>query len=81
MHDWVELAFSWPVVRRALGYAVVVGIILVLINHGDALLAGKLDAWRGVKMGLNFLVPYVVSTLSSVQALRERCARDREKGG
>lgn len=64
-----ELATSSAVVRRALGYAVVVGAILIAINHGDALLRGDVDVARALKMGLTMLVPYTVSTLSSVQAL------------
>ena len=58
-------------VRRALVFAVVVGSVLVVINHGHALLRGEVDAGRGLRMGLTLLVPYVVSTLSSVLALRE----------
>jgi hypothetical protein len=65
-----QLATSPEVVRRALGYACVVGAILIAINHADALLRGEIDAVRGIKMGLTVLVPYTVSTLSSVQALR-----------
>ena len=65
------------VVRRALGYAVVVGSILSAINHGDALWRGELSAARGLRMALTALVPYCVSTLSSVGALRaaQRAAR------
>jgi hypothetical protein len=70
--SWARLALSAPVVRRALGYAVVVGALLIAINHGDALLAGELDATRLWKIGLTVLVPYTVSTLSSVGALRSR---------
>jgi len=68
----LDLAFSAPVVRRALGYAVVVGAVLIAINHGDALVQGELDSGRLLKMGLTVLVPYTVSTLSSVQAIRGR---------
>ena len=68
---WFRLACSGPVVRRALIFAVVVGSVLVAINHGDALLRGDVDAGRGLRMGLTVLVPYVVSTLSSVLALRD----------
>ena len=64
------IALQPRVVRRALLYAVVVGSVLIAINHGDALLAGQLDAARCWKMGLTVLVPYAVSTLSSVGALR-----------
>lgn len=67
---WLRLATSRPVVRRALGYAVVVGAILIAINHWDALLAGELDGGRLAKMGLTVCVPYLVSTFSSVSALR-----------
>ena len=67
---WLELASSASVVRRALGYAAVVGAILIAINHGDALLRGELDGVRWLKMGLTVLVPYTVSTLSSVSAVR-----------
>ena len=64
------LALSPRVVRRALLYAFVVGAILIAINHGDALLAGDVTSDRWWKMGLTVLVPYTVSTLSSVGALR-----------
>jgi hypothetical protein len=66
----LQLAASGAVVRRALVYAVVVGAILIAINHADALARGDFDMIRGLKMGLTVLVPYTVSTLSSVQALR-----------
>ena len=65
-----SLAVSGPVVRRALGYGVVVGAVLAAINHGDALLRGDVETTRVVKLMLSSLVPYVVSTLSSVSALR-----------
>jgi hypothetical protein len=70
MGGFLALALSRSVVRRALGYAVVVGAILISINHGDALLRGEIDSSRLLKMGLTVLVPYCVSTLSSVGALR-----------
>lgn len=67
----MSTAFQWPVVRRALYYALIVGPILILINHWEALLAGQIDAGRLLKMGLTIVVPYVVSTLSSVAAMRD----------
>jgi hypothetical protein len=70
--SWIELATRPTVVRRALGYAMVVGAILIGINHGDALWRGELDGVRWFKMGLTVLVPYTVSTLSSVGAMREQ---------
>ena len=68
---WPALALAGPVVRRALIFAVVVGSVLVAINHGDALLRGEVSGGRWLRIGLTVLVPYVVSTLSSVLALRD----------
>jgi hypothetical protein len=65
---WLDVARERAVVIRACKYALVVGAVLVGINHGDALVAGELDARRLLKIGLTVLVPYVVSTLSSVGA-------------
>ncbi|MFT5696932.1 MAG: hypothetical protein ACI9QQ_002914 [Myxococcota bacterium] len=73
----LELALSPPVRRRALGYAVIVGAILITINHGDAILSGDVDLGRLFKMGLTTLVPYTVSTLSSIQAMRENLQTDK----
>ena len=67
---WLEVALSGAVVRRASGFLVVVGAILIAINHGDALVQGDVDGNRLVKMILTPLVPYMVSTLSSVSAIR-----------
>jgi len=72
---WFQLARSPTVIRRGIGYAVVVGAILIAINHGQALLDGAFTVSRAWRMGLTVVVPYVVSTLSSVGAMRcERIA-------
>ena len=70
--SWWALASSPPVVKRASVMAAVVGVILIAINHGPALLAGEVGAGRALQMGLTVLVPYTVSTVSSVLAMRER---------
>ncbi len=68
----LALAFDRAVVRRALAFALIVGPVLVGINHADALVRGGVGARRWLQMGLTLLVPYVVSTVSSVLALRAR---------
>jgi len=75
---WFRLAFQPSVVRRALGYAVVVGALLIAINHGDAILAGAVDGKRLLKMALTIVVPYMVSTASSVGAQRSMSSDDCE---
>lgn len=67
-----RIALRPSVVRRGLLYAIVVGAVLVGINHGDALVEGEVTTGRLLKIGLTVLVPYCVSTLSSVAALRGR---------
>ena len=69
--NFMTLAAKPSTVRRALGFSIVVGTILILINHGDALLAGDIDTRRTLKILLTYSVPYCVSTLSSVQAVME----------
>jgi hypothetical protein len=65
---WLHLAAEPAVVRRGLAYAVVVGAILVAINHGDALLAGRMDLGRWLRAALTVIVPCCVSTASSFAA-------------
>jgi hypothetical protein len=48
----------------------VVGAVLIAINHGDAIRKGQLTQGRLVQIGLTLLVPYCVSTFSSVSAMR-----------
>jgi hypothetical protein len=72
MQEWIRTCLCRPVVSRAMMYAVVVGAILIAINHGDALLRGELGTGRLLKMGLTVMVPYLVSTFSSVGAMLER---------
>ena len=62
------LAASPSIVRRAIKYSVIVGTVLISINHGDSLLKGNIDKLKVVKIILTYSVPYIVSTLSSVQA-------------
>ena len=79
MSEFLRLAFQGSVVRRALAFAVVVGVVLIAINHGSALLEGDVSNGRLFRMALTVLVPYVVSTLSSVLALRDQARAERER--
>ncbi len=72
MKDWLALAFSSTVIKRSLKYAVIVGVILIAINHGDIIVRGDMTSLRWAKAALTVLVPYCVSTLSSVEAMRAK---------
>jgi hypothetical protein len=76
VNAWIATACEPSVTRRALKVATIVGSLLALINHGDALLAGTVTWQRWVQIGLTFLVPYCVSTFASVEAIRQLPARD-----
>ncbi|MCH7709689.1 MAG: nitrate/nitrite transporter NrtS [Myxococcales bacterium] len=52
--------------------ALVVGPILIFINHGDSILQGEIGPVRALKMAFTMAVPYLVSTFSSVGALRRQ---------
>jgi hypothetical protein len=66
MTHWLTCATARPVVRRAAASALVVGPLLIAINHGDAILAGDVSIGRLFQMVLTLVVPYAVSTCSSV---------------
>jgi hypothetical protein len=70
--EWCTLVCRVSVVKRGLKFAVVVGIILITINHGDVILRGELQPMNYIKMGLTVIVPYVVSVFSSVGAIIEQ---------
>lgn len=67
---WLQVATRRTVVVRALTVAAVVGTLLALINHGDYMISGYLSFSVMVKIGVTYLVPYGVSTYSSVGAIR-----------
>ena len=56
-------------IRRAAKVSAVVGTILIVINHGDTLIAGEIPSvWKIV---LTYLVPYSVSSYSTAALMSE----------
>lgn len=74
----LRLATRWPVMKRALLTALVVGNVIGAINHGDKILAGVMEQGDWIKVALTFLAPYSVATYSAVMTLLEqdRARRD-----
>lgn len=70
--SWLSLALRADIVLRGLKIALIVGSALAVINHGDRLLNGDVDAVVAGKILLTYFVPYMVSTWSSVQAVRKQ---------
>ena len=71
----LRLAFSGPVVRRAAAFGVIVGSLLVCINHNNCCLNGRLGKQCMIQIVLTMCVPYAVSTVSSVLAIRDQHSR------
>ena len=70
-HDsFLKLALRKSVIRRALRIALIVGCILALINHGDRIIFQDMKSVDWFKILLTFCVPYCVSTISSVLAIK-----------
>jgi hypothetical protein len=70
--EWCSLVCRFSVVKRGLKFCLVVGIVLIAINHGDVILRGELQPINYIKMGLTVIVPYMVSVFSSVGAIIEQ---------
>lgn len=69
---WLKSAAHPATVRRASITAVIVGFVLIAINHGSAIIAGHITRGLVFQMFLTVLVPYVVSTVSSIATRSER---------
>ena len=67
---FLALASTSGVVISALKIALVVGSILALINHGVDILELNLTRGSLLQIVLTYMVPYSVSTYSSVRALQ-----------
>ena len=67
-----EIAVRRTVVRRAAFMALVVGNVIGALNHGDKIVMGLMSGTDWIKVGLTFLIPYSVSTISSVMAFRDQ---------
>ena len=63
-----SIATSKAVAGQALRVSLVVGTVLALINYWDAT---SLTHREWLKIGLTYLVPYCVSTYSSVRAIQK----------
>ena len=68
---WIRSAAHPATARRALITAVIVGVVLIAVNHGPAIISGQITRARIIQMCLTVIVPYVVSTVSSVATRNE----------
>lgn len=57
--------------------ALVVGTILTLVNQGSVIVGGDATAVTWVRVGVNYLVPFIVSSIGYLAPFRCRPATDR----
>lgn len=69
---YLHIALSPPVRQTAIRVALIVGTLLVAINHLPALLDGSATVRNALQIGLTYLVPYSVSTYSATVAILRR---------
>lgn len=75
-----SIATDRSVMRRAAKIALVVGVVIALINYADLIMSGAMGITEWIKVAVTFLVPYCVSTYSSVMAVRDRMQMLDESG-
>ncbi len=77
MKLWLQLALCHDIRFYALKMALIVGTLLMLINFGNTLWGrGYLYSEEIIKILLTYLVPYCVSTITSVAAYKRHHPED-----
>ena len=66
--NWLLLAVEINTLIRSIKIAVVVGTLLMFINHSSVIMSGEIEGHHMLKILLTYLVPYLVSTYSSVES-------------
>ena len=65
MAEALRYVFSGSVLRRNLLLALIVGTLLSVANQLDVVLREPISVRLGVKICINFVIPFVVSSLSA----------------
>ena len=66
--QFIKTAGEPTILKRSLKVSMIVGTILMFINHGDKLLYSSIDATLIIKILMTYCVPFCVSTQASVSA-------------
>jgi|AntAceMinimDraft_12_1070368.scaffolds.fasta_scaffold374065_2 hypothetical protein len=69
MSVFIKTALKPAVLSTALRISLLVGTLLALINHSPAIFSLTVSPQNFVQIVLTYLVPYGVSTYSSVKAI------------
>lgn len=72
MSRLIKFALTKSNLRRAIVMALSVGTLLAAINHYDMFVSGQYPTRRLIQVLVTYLVPFLVSLVSSVLADRHR---------
>ncbi len=67
-----RLWFARTTLRKTIRIALIVGTILSLINQAQVIFGGKATTLTWVRVGMNYLVPFCVSSTGFLSATRRR---------
>lgn len=76
-----DLRPGWATIQRSLIIALAVGSTIILLNHGDVLLAGALTPQVVVKMLVTPCVPFCVSFYGAYAAYQQALAEQQHGTG
>lgn len=77
MRLFIKHAFDPICVRRAVRVALIVGTVLALINHFDAIYHGNLSLTNIIQILTTYLIPYTVATHGSAMHARHHELQQR----
>lgn len=66
----VRLASRPTTLRKTLVIAAIVGTLLSVVNQGDVIVRGDADSIMWMRIAVNYMVPFVVSTAGFLSACR-----------
>ena len=78
MKSWLACAFQRDIFICSLKMALLVGTLLVFINHGAVFLSDSITSTELRHILLTYLVPYCVATYTGVEAMRKHGQYKRE---
>ena len=70
--DACRLILSGVTFRTCVRVAIVVGTILTVVNQGSVIVSGDASAVTWARVGINYLVPFVVSSVGYLAPFRCR---------
>jgi hypothetical protein len=77
IRDVVAIVFSGPALRRCLPTAIIVGIALSAINQGAVIARNEASSATWIRVGFNFLIPFIVSNVGYCGAVFARRKEER----